>query len=87
MTNKNHITYLDDEGVPVMRALHLLTQKKSIHVGTWNIWTVLKTGKAAIVADEMAPYATFYFWTVLKSKLQFWRLAISTFTYLVLSFQ
>lgn len=35
---------------------HLLTPKKSITVGTWNIQTMLQAGKAAIIAKEMMRY-------------------------------
>ena len=35
---------------------HLLTPKKSIPVGTWNIQTMVQAGKAAIIAKVMVCY-------------------------------
>ena len=35
---------------------HLLTAKRNIRIGTWNVRTMYKTGKAAEVAHEMKKY-------------------------------
>lgn len=58
-TNENQTTHLVDEGASVMgsmtlpsqtrkgarRLIHLMTPKKIIHVGTWNVQTMIQAGK------------------------------------------
>lgn len=68
--SENQTTHLVDNGAPVMgsmtlpsptrkgagKPIHLLTPKKVILVGTWNIRTMFQAGKAAVIANEMAHY-------------------------------
>ena len=69
-TLTNEITRLAEDGDPergIMtlpsqtrkvagKPIHLLTSRKSILVGTWNIRTMFQAGKAATIAKEMARY-------------------------------
>ena len=69
-TLTNEITRLAEDGDPergIMtlpsqtrkvagKPIHLLTSRKSILVGTWNIRTMFQAGKAASIAKEMVRY-------------------------------